>query len=233
MNYFCKSSKNSQEIVSQFLSMCGEYPHIFLAGPKGVELDLLVREYTSSLPGRVDRVVQMDAYLLNADHLQVALGLPQGRSLPPAIIINAKELKFEEQELICDHIQSFIEPGIVFFYDIGDFDPNLDNEGFSSRFSETIKKSLFILPELKLRKADLASFAMEILEENKILKGNYSKHTLHKEAVELLLSYDWPGNYLELSAVMRYLAFANTPRKITKAVLLDAINLTRTQWVEA
>ncbi|MEM7650808.1 MAG: helix-turn-helix domain-containing protein, partial [Pseudomonadota bacterium] len=82
---------------------------------------------------------------------------------------------------------------------------DLEVEIATGRFREDLFFRLNVLPlhvpPLRARKNDIPDFVNHFIEKS-MLKNKTSLKTLSTDALEKLLSYDWPGNIRELESIL-------------------------------
>ncbi len=93
-------------------------------------------------------------------------------------------------------------------------------------FSEQLYYMLNVVPfdllPLRERREDIPALIEHFLEQF-CLREMRERKTIHPEAVELMQSYDWPGNIRELKNIMERLVIMSPGRTITVDQLPDAI----------
>ena len=89
----------------------------------------------------------------------------------------------------------------VFFLDITRY-PQMLPESSPEMF-DVVKNHLIVLPPLRERLADLATYLKLHLDLFSRREGDAERAQLSPEAVSTLLGYAWPGNYLEVVDVAR------------------------------
>jgi transcriptional regulator with AAA-type ATPase domain len=79
----------------------------------------------------------------------------------------------------------------------------LTEEGqFSSRLLDLFSKKVLTVPPLRNRKKDMRQIVLALIEKNSGLSGKHI-NGMDEESYQAIMAYDWPGNILELDAVIR------------------------------
>ena len=231
MQFFCKESKNSQRIVEAFKRFSDERAVIFMAGPEGSEFELLQREYLATNPTDIDRVFQLEPEAISDVHREALLKLDPDLQNANGISITVRGSLSDsvEQELIAFADEPPF-PGAKIWICLPGYEV-----GSASTLSEDLQAkanhSLFVIPPLKNRHSDIAWFAAQELKDFR--KEPMPASPFSDEAIDLLMSYEWPGNYQELKQVMRVLALKIVPNgEISGDQMEEVIGLARTLPIE-
>lgn len=229
MQYYCSQSDNSKLIVERFIQMCEAHEQVFLAGPKGSEFTLLLKEYCGSFNADPSTIINLQITMMEESVVNDVLELLGKREFPSIIAIDARG-NFNEitEKRLLRFLDNPSLSNVRYIILMEDFDPFDENNPYTPAITERAKESLFMLPPLKDRLADVAFFTAQLLEEKD--SGAVSvPFRLAKDAIELVLSYDWPGNYEELSHVMGVLTAGGVRNGIISHDRLEeTINLSRT-----
>ena len=73
---------------------------------------------------------------------------------------------------------------------------------FSSRLLDLLSRKVLTVPPLRNRKKDMRQIVSALIEKNSGLSGKHI-NGMDEEAYQAIMAYDWPGNILELDAVIR------------------------------
>lgn len=103
---------------------------------------------------------------------------------------------------------------------------SLEDAVKAGTFSEDLYYMLNVVPfdllPLRERREDIPALIDHFLEQF-CLRETRERKTIHQEAVELMQSYDWPGNIRELKNIMERLVIMSPGRIITVEQLPDVI----------
>jgi len=77
-----------------------------------------------------------------------------------------------------------------------------DSGEFSSRLFDLFSRKVLTVPPLRSRKKDMRQIVATLIEKNSGLSGKQIDG-MDEEAYQAIMAYDWPGNILELDAVIR------------------------------
>ena len=79
----------------------------------------------------------------------------------------------------------------------------LTEEGqFSGRLLDLFSKKVLTVPPLRNRKKNMRQIVSALIEKNSGLSGKHI-NGMDEESYQAIMAYDWPGNILELDAVIR------------------------------
>jgi hypothetical protein len=226
MRYYCSESKNSKTIVERFIEMCETRKQIFLAGPKGSEFNLLLKEYCDSFKADPSIMINLQITMMEESVVSDVMTLLSTRQQPSIVAIETRA-NFDEvnEKRLLRFLNNPSLSNVRFFVLMEDFDPFDENNPYPEAVTKRAKESLFMLPPLRERLADVSYFAVQLLNHGD--KPNTLKFA--KDAIELMLSYTWPGNYEELANVISVLLVGgNKNGVISRRRLEETINLSRT-----
>jgi hypothetical protein len=214
--------------VEGFQLMCETYPQVFLTGPQGSEFEVLLQEYVTHRSGEEGELVYLSAGILDETLLGDVIGMrPQGKD-PTVIalkISSSIDLVSERQLLLFLENPAFKESKYVVCME--DFDPFTSECPYPETLRNRAKDSLFMIPYLNERLADVAHFTRVLMERNGP-RGS-ERIALTPGAIDLLLTYPWPGNYHELKWTIEVLLAAPPrSRKISRERLEEVLVLGRT-----
>lgn len=231
MRYFCSESNNSKLIVERFIEMCESNEQVFLAGPKGSEFSLLLKEYCASFETDPSVIVTLQVTMMEESTVDEVMEIVGKRQRPSLMVV---ETRGNLDEISEKRLLRFLDnPSVTnlrYIIILEDFDPFDPNNPYSQAITERAKESLFMVPPLKERLADVSFFAAQILSGADELVPVSQPLKFAKDAIELMLSYPWPGNYEELAGAMRVLAMGGARNGIiSHARLEETINLSRTR----
>ena len=235
MQYYCEQSENSRLIVERFVETCSEANQLFLSGPKGSEFHLLIKEYCNTQAIDTSAVISLEPNVLEESMLgELMVTLSQSAAHPEILLIRvdpgldeiseAKLMKFLNNPAFKDS---------KFIIILEDYDPFEETNPYSQALSEYSKSSLFVLPPLKTRAADLAQFSLNLLDTLEKKSAVDAPIRLSEGAMELMLEYEWPGNYEELKEVLRTLVSGSKRGGvISRDRLVEVLNHGRKSPVE-
>ncbi|MEQ9825765.1 MAG: hypothetical protein ABQ298_15375 [Puniceicoccaceae bacterium] len=235
MHYFCEQSENTRLIVERFLETWDRSDPLFLAGAVGSEYLLLVKEYAKERGIDSAAILSLEPSMLEESVLNEWMVMLSRTAIRPELLLlrisptldavmETRLLRFLENPAFPDSKLLVIMDG---------FDPFEEGIVYPEALAERCKSALFVVPPLCNRLADLAYFTVELLKAYSAERDLQSPVQLAQDAQDLLLEYDWPGNYAELSEVLRALVYGS--RKgglIERENLRIAINLGRTQPID-
>ena len=231
MRYFCSESKNSQLIIGRFIEMCEANEQVFLTGPKGSEFNLLLKEYCASFETDPSVLLTLQVTMMEESTVNEALEIV-GKKQRPSIVVIETRGNFDEisEKRLLRFLDNPPIRNMRYIILLEDFDPFDPGSSYSPAIVERAKESLFMVPPLKERLADVSFFATEILGGSDQSIHIAQPLKFAKDAIELMLSYSWPGNYEELAGAMRVLAVGGAKNGIiSRARLEETINLSRTK----
>ena len=231
MRYFCSESNNSKLIVERFIEMCEANEQVFLAGPKGSEFSLLLKEYCASFETDPSVIVTLQVTMMEESTVEEVMEIVGKRQRPSIMVV---ETRGNLDEISEKRLLRFLDnPSVTnlrYIIILEDFDPFDPDNPYSQAITERAKESLFMVPPLKERLADVSFFAAQILSGADESVPVSQPLKFAKDAIELMLSYPWPGNYEELAGAMRVLAMGGARNGIiSRARLEETINLSRTK----
>lgn len=234
MRFYCSESKNSKLIIERFIHLCETRDQVYLAGPKGSEFILLLKEYYNSFDANADALINLQVSMLDETVVGEVLSMLSDREHPGLIAIDTRGNYSNITEAI---LLRFLDKpaftNVRIFILLEDMDPFEETNPYSAVLTERAKESLFILPPLKERLADVAHFSMQLLREYEAVAGIGNPLEFDSAATDLLLSYPWPGNYEELSHVIKVIVMAGVKGGlITRNRLEESIGLMRTSPLE-
>ena len=235
MHYYCDQSENSRLIVDRFIATCDQAEQLFLAGAFGSEFSVLIKEYCHAKQIDPEAVISLQPSMLDESvlgDLMVMLGRSTLR--PELLVISVNphiDLVSENKLLRFLDNPAFNDLKLIVILD--GYDPFEDRALYSDVLTERSKGCLFVLPALKNRLADLGHFALNLLRGLEEKLDLEAPLRLSADAVELMLAYDWPGNYEELTEIIRVLAYGSKRGGlISRQRLVEVLNLSRTVAVE-
>ena len=229
MRYYCSQSDNSKLIVERFIQMCETHDQVFLAGPKGSEFTVLLKEYCGSFDADPNTMINLQITMMEESVMNDVLDLLGKRAYPSIVAVDTRG-NFNEvtEKRLLRFLKNPSLSNVRYIVLMEDFDPFDENNPYTPAITELAKESLFMLPPLKDRLADVAYFTAQLLDEKNPGAAGVP-FRLAKDAIELVLSYDWPGNYEELAHVMNVLTTAGARNGIiSRDRLEETINLSRT-----
>ncbi len=103
----------------------------------------------------------------------------------------------------------------------GDLKQLVERGVFSRNLYQIVSRNVLRMPTLRSRRADIPGLAKHILSEL-AQQHQMPAKVLQPEAVEKLMSYDWPENVKQLQGVLER-AFFNTPGRVLRASDLDIL----------
>ena len=235
MHYYSDKSENSRLIVDRFIVTCDGSDQLFLAGAKGSEFTVLIKEYCHTKQIDPQLVVSVDPSMLDESVLgDLMVMLTRAGNSPELMVAR-----------VTPHIDAVSENRLLRFLDnpvfndakwiviLDGYDPFEEEIQYSNELAERSKESLFVLPPLKNRLADLASFAVDLLKSFEAERQLDAPLKLSESALDLMLAYDWPGNFEELKSVLRVLAYGSKRGGvISRDRFEEVLNLSRTTPVE-
>jgi hypothetical protein len=229
MRFYCSESENSRLIVDRFKETCDASGLIFLSGPRGSDFYPLVREYVLGSNWSEDSLIVCSYTSLSEGILGDIAALLK-RKMPKVILVrlprNLDEI--EEKELI-QFLENPAFSSAKWILAIEDLDPYEQENPYSDLLVEKAKEAMFVLPALTKRHADLAKFAVSALHEAENKTRGSKDFGFSDDAIELMLKYPWPGNYEELSSVMRVIGSSYDPSSpISEELLEQTISMGRT-----
>jgi len=235
MQYYCEQSENSRLIVDRFIETCDSSDQLFLSGATGSEFLLIIKEYCHAKGIAPASIVSLDPSMLDDGVLgELMLMLRNSNASANVLVlrVNAHLNEVSENKLLKFlNNPTFNDSKLIVVMD--GFDPFEDLNPYSETLSERAKTSLFVLPPLKYRLADLAHFTVELLESLQKSRDLDEPLTLSESAMELLLNYDWPANYDELVEVLRVIVFGSKRGgEVSRERLEEVLNHGRTSPVE-
>lgn len=231
MLHYCQNSENTQLIIDRFNNTLNKTDQLFLAGAKGSEFSLLIQEYCHANQIDLDSIITLQPSMLDEAVLTDMMTLLGRNPKRPEIVvvrINAGIDVVAENKLLrfVDN-PAFSDAKLVIVMD--EFDPFEEVIHYSDTLVERSKASLFVLPALKNRLADLAHFTVSLLKKYQRQTELRSPITFDESAMNLWLRYDWPGNYEELSEVVRALVYGSVRGGVlSEARIEEVLNLRRT-----
>jgi len=235
MQYYCEQSENSRLIVDRFIETCDGSDQLFLSGANGSEFLLIIKEYCHGKGIAPESIVSLDPSMLEDGVLGELIVMLRNSNASANVVVlrvNAHLSEVSENKLMKFlNNPVFNDSKLIVVMD--GFDPFEDLNPYSATLSNRAKTSLFVLPPLKHRLADLAHFTVELLEDLQKSRNLDEPLFLSEGAMELLLSYDWPGNYDELVEVLRVLVYGSKRGGIvSRGRLEEVLNHGRTSPVE-
>ena len=78
----------------------------------------------------------------------------------------------------------------------------LETDQFSHRLYSMLSRQTLTVPPLRSRKKDMRQIVATLIEKNSGLSGKHISG-IDEEAYQAIMAYDWPGNMIELDAVIR------------------------------
>ena len=235
MHYFCEQSENSRLIVDRFIETCDSVDQLFLAGSNGSEFSLILKEYCQSKGIPNQSMVSLDPSMLEEGMLgELMVMLRNTAAKPEMIVIRVNpfiDVVTENKLLKFLDNPAFNDSKLVVVLD--GYDPFSESNPYSEALSETAKTSLFVMPPLKNRLADLAHFTVALLDDFQKERVLDQRISLSQEAADMLMSYEWPGNYNELKETMRVLVYGSKRGGVVSGNRLEEVlNHGRTSPIE-
>lgn len=235
MHFFCDQSENTRLIVERFLETCDSTDQLFLAGASGSEYALLVKEYCHAREVDPAAVLSLEPSMLDESVLSDLMVLLSRSTTRPEVLLvrvnPAMNVVMENKLLRFMDNPAFPEAKLIVLMD--GFNPFEDGVTYPENLADRCKSALFVVPPLHNRLADLAHFTVELLKSFMTERALDVPVQLSEDAMELLLEYSWPGNYAELSDVLRVLVYGSKRGGVIRREQLEtAINLGRTAPLE-
>ncbi len=211
---------DSTEASRQFAQLLWDASHVdrylFVGVPPGGELERVTCELSdwagfAGLPIHQFSISQIESL----DVLQTIRELPGQTQISKLVAITefgeatTSQIDFVQKLLAADPklIPNGREIHWVFYLDITRYPQSLPETG--PEFFDLVNKHLVVLPPLRDRVADLATYLKLHLDLFAKREGDPVRARLSPAAISVLLSHPWPGNYLEVVDVARRIAGAD------------------------
>jgi len=217
LNHLADSTESSRHFAQHLWDASHVDRYLFVGVPPGGEIELVTCELSdwagfTGLPIHQFSIAQIESL----DVLQTIRELPGQNQISKLVAITefgeatTSQIDFVQKLLAADPklIPNGREIRWVFYLDITRYPQSLPETG--PEFFDLVNKHLVVLPPLRDRVADLATYLKLHLDLFAKREGDPVRGRLSPAAVSVLLSHPWPGNYLEVVDVARRIA--NTER---------------------
>jgi CheY-like chemotaxis protein len=207
--------------------------YLFVGVPPGGEIELVTCELSdwagfASLPIHQFSISQIESL----DVLQTIRELPGQNQVSKLVAITdfgeatPSQIEFVQKLIAADPklIPNGRELKWVFFLDITRYPQSLPENG--PEIFDLVKKHLIVLPPLRARVADLATYLRLHLDLFARREGDANRARLAPAAVSLLLAHAWPGNYLEVMDVARRIIAIERAGPLSAAETAHVLGLT-------
>ena len=208
--HLADATEGSQHFAQQLWDASRSGNYQFVGLPPGAEIELITCELSgwygfAGLPIHQFSIAQIESL----EVLQAIRELPGQTAVSKLVAITdfgeatRGQIELVQKLLAADpkFLPNGREVSWVFFLDITRY-PQMLPESSPEMF-DVVKNHLIVLPPLRERLADLATYLKLHLDLFSRREGDAERAQLSPEAVSTLLGYAWPGNYLEVVDVAR------------------------------
>ncbi len=209
--YLVDSSLYMQDFIQDLWETVNQSNHIFITASKGAEFELILREISQWKGYNNQRSHIISAVQLKSP--QVIELLDQTATDPEISniigVIDVEKTKVEQQLYLLNFILNTSEKisrakNLVFVYrnlnpDFIDLNKVVSPTPLQLHLSDNSIK----LPELSERHCDIATYVKRYIDLVSNSENRSGKKVLTEDAIKILLSYEWPGNFNELINTLR------------------------------
>jgi len=202
--YISDSSLSMQLFLEELWQAAQEQAHLFVKMPSGSELELLLREVS-----RWQSQPERELFLIDVSTPPPADIVSRLNELPgDGVISNIvgvygySESPLELQEAWVDVMREAPE-SLVFLHGIDAATFAAEPLPINPELYELLMQSLCEMPPLAERLSDVAVYALRLTQRFAKAQGLSEGLGIAPDVMPLLLQYGWPGNYRELSDIIR------------------------------
>ncbi|MGC8580602.1 MAG: sigma 54-interacting transcriptional regulator [bacterium] len=233
-------SKKMLELKEKLLKQITEQPfaHILIFGETGVGKEYLVKFINNHTPGKKRKLINLNcagvtSQLADSELFGYKKGAFTGAITDkPGIVEEA-----QDGDLFLDEIGELmpeVQAKLLRFIQSGEYRPlgankteilnNVRVIAATNREPNSLRRDFYerftfnyTIPPLRERPEDLKQFLEVFLKQR--------NKTIHKDAVSLLLKYNWPGNFRSLSRVLEQAGLSCSPHtEISAEAIKEAID---------
>ncbi|MGA2052513.1 MAG: response regulator [Opitutales bacterium] len=210
LNHLADGTEASRQFAQHLWDASHVDRYLFVGVPPGGELELITCELSdwagfAGLPIHQFSISQIESL----DVLQTIRELPGQNQISKLVAITefgeatVSQVEFVQKLLSGDSklLPNGREIHWVFYLDISRYPQSLPENG--PALFDLVNKHLVVLPPLRDRVADLATYLKLHLDLFAKREGDLARAQLSPAAVSVLLSHHWPGNYSEVVDVAR------------------------------
>jgi CheY-like chemotaxis protein len=232
LNHLADGTESSRNFAQHLWDASHVDRYLFVGVPPGGEIELVTCELSdwagfTGLPIHQFSIAQIESL----DVLQTIRELPGQNQISKLVAITefgeatTTQIDFVQKLLAADPklIPNGREIRWVFYLDITRYPQSLPETG--PEFFDLVNKHLVVLPPLRDRVADLATYLKLHLELYAKRESDPIRARLAPAAVTLLLSHRWPGNYAEVMDVARRIAAIERPGPLSAAETAHLLGL--------
>ncbi len=201
-----------------------ELSHIFVKIPPGGDVELVLRELSGWLFPRFETVYFIQAHRFDSERFPKVLErIMRDETHSRCIgVLGYQFATVEQQSAMIDCLADAPEE-LVFCHFIDGHALQFSTGKIDPEIIELTRENLCVLPPLKDRLADMAAYVLRYLPRIAAKEGKPGCKTLDPDAISLILSHNWPGNFAELLDVLRRAVLLSEDAPVTASMLAEAI----------
>ncbi|MEM9227120.1 MAG: response regulator [Verrucomicrobiota bacterium] len=202
--FLADASLAMQRFLNELYQSLDEQVHLFLKTPAGSELLLLLREISGWQEAPTDNIHIIDVSLPPPDDVQSYWDeLQADRSLSMVLGVTGYPASDLDRQGAWVDIFREAPEDFVFIHAIDELLFLRDPIPLQEELYELMEQSLSRFPTLSERRCDIAIYANRTCLAQKPNDFKPDEPCYTREAAIMMLTYDWPGNYRELTDTFR------------------------------